>query len=89
MSHTLPPVTLPDKVPVAPSNVLEMIRCGCCTGPICSTLRCSCAAAEHSCTVFCVCGVDSQCMSKSTIALCDSDSSDNGSVADDDELEVE
>ena len=57
--------------------------------PLCSTLRCSCAAAGLSCTVFCVCGVDSQCMNKFTVALSDSDSSDDGSVAEDDELEVE
>ena len=52
-SKSLSPVTMPKDVAPALRGVLEMIRCGCVTDPVCSTTRCGCSTAQLACTVFC------------------------------------
>jgi hypothetical protein len=45
------PVTLPQNVSIAPSEVLEMIKCGCTTDTPCSTAMCE----YHNLAIFCGC----------------------------------
>ena len=51
--QTLDPETLRENVPLAPAEVLEMIRCACSTDNLCLSARC--AKAQLSCSVFCHC----------------------------------
>lgn len=55
LSKKLVPIMIPQDTPVAPREVLQMIRCGCTTAHRCSTLRCGCAAARMSCSMYCRC----------------------------------
>ena len=49
------PVRFPPDVSPAPTEVLNMIQCGCSSARPCSTNRCSCSAARLSCSMFCGC----------------------------------
>ena len=60
----LKPVTLQPDVSVAPSEVLEMIRCGCSTETPCSTAMCGCYTGHLSCTIFCGCHGDAHCQNE-------------------------
>ena len=60
-SKSLVPVMLPSNVPLAPPEILELIRCGCSSASPCSTARCRCSAAKLPCTIFCNCHSDSHC----------------------------
>ena len=55
VNKILVPMTIPDKVNLAPSTILQLIRCGCATATPCSSSRCSCRSASLPCTVFCAC----------------------------------
>ena len=49
------PMTFPADVDPAPLEVLQMIRCGCCSEKPCQSARCSCFSAHVKCSVFCGC----------------------------------
>ena len=67
-NHCLHPVTIPAGVSAAPSEVLQIIKCGCSTGKPCSTGRCGCVAAQMSCSIFCSCSAQSECCNAHTQA---------------------
>ena len=52
---SLIPVGIPPKVPTAPQQVLEMIKCSCRSDQPCATNRCSCSVAKLACTMICNC----------------------------------
>lgn len=52
---SLAPIMLPKETPLAPTEVLQMIKCGCESQAPCSTARCLCNSARLSCTIFCAC----------------------------------
>ena len=62
VSKSLVPITLPPDVALAPPEVLELIRCGCCSQTPCS---CRCSVAKLSCTVFCTCDGEAVCDNES------------------------
>jgi hypothetical protein len=53
--RALLPVMLPDKVEVAPSFILKLIKCGCQSTIPCNTRMCNCKSANMYCTIFCSC----------------------------------
>ena len=52
-SKSLVPVTLPAGVPIAPEDVLSLIKCSCKADQRCRTQRCSCNRQKLPCTLFC------------------------------------
>jgi len=54
-TKTLTHRTLPSDVALAPSEVLELLRCGCSTDEPCRTQRCGCNSRHLPCTFFCAC----------------------------------
>ena len=52
-TKSLQPRALPEDVPLAPENILKLIRCSCKTDTPCKTMRCRCASAKLTCTVCC------------------------------------
>jgi hypothetical protein len=60
------PVTLPPNVSVAPSEVLEMIKCGCTTDTPCSTAMCECDKAHFPWSMFCGCHWEVNCHNEYT-----------------------
>lgn len=65
----LSPTTLPNDVPAAPVNILQLIKCGCTSTQPCSTGRCGCVAAQISCSMFCNCNAGSDCCNEQTKAV--------------------
>ena len=57
-TKSLLPISLPEAIPLAPENILKLIRCSCETDTPCKTMRCRCASAKLPCTVFCHCHAD-------------------------------
>ena len=57
-TKSLLPRSLPEDIPLAPENILKLIRCSCETDTPCKTMRCRCASAKLPCTVFCNCYAD-------------------------------
>ena len=57
-TSTLLPRSLPEDIPLAPENILKLIRCSCETDTLCKTMLCRCASAKLPCTVFCNCHAD-------------------------------
>lgn len=57
-TKSLLPNPLPEDVPLAPENILKLIRCSCESDAPCKTMRCRCASAKLPCTVFCTCQAD-------------------------------
>ena len=57
-TKSLLPRALPEDVPLAPENILKLIRCSCETDTPCKTMRYRCASAKLPCTVFCKCHTD-------------------------------
>lgn len=55
INKSLYPTTLPENSKPAPDFILEIIRCGCKSQPLCSTKRCSCRDKGLPCTMFCAC----------------------------------
>ena len=49
------PVTVPKSVPLAPEELLKLIKCNCKKYLPCSTQRCGCRSTGIVCTVFCAC----------------------------------
>ena len=54
-NNTLWPVTVAENVPLAPAELLQMIRCSCSGASPCKTQRCGCQSAGLPCTIFCAC----------------------------------
>ena len=65
-SKTLVPVMLPKNVPLAPEDVLKLIKCSCESQSPCGSLRCSCNKARLSCTIFCACQGAALCCNEQT-----------------------
>ena len=57
-TKSLLPRSLPEDIPLAPENILKLIRCSCETDTPCKTMQCRCASATLPCTVFCNCHAD-------------------------------
>ena len=49
------PTIVPLGTPLAPMELLKVIKCGCDSNKPCSTNRCGCKAHVMKCTFFCVC----------------------------------
>ena len=62
----LVPVMLPKEVPLAPQDVLKLIKCSCESQSPCGTLRCGCNSSRLSCTVFCACQGSPLCCNERT-----------------------
>lgn len=60
-SKSLIPVMIPEGVSPAPTEVLQIIRCGCASKEPCANAKCGCYAAQLSCTVFCNCQKTNSC----------------------------
>ena len=78
-SRSLVPVLLPPNVALAPSYILEIIRCGCSSERPCFTAQCRCTAAKLPCTIFCTCRGDWACNNdrNKTVDATDDEDSDN------------
>lgn len=82
-SKRLLPVTLPEKVEVAPSDILQLIRCSCSSTNPCSTKKCGCRSARLPCTMFCMCHGNEHCCSELTPAVAASDDEDENEAVSD------
>ncbi|MES9881940.1 MAG: hypothetical protein ABW185_13765 [Sedimenticola sp.] len=51
----LVPTIVPCDNPLAPVELLKVIKCGCESSSPCSTNRCGCKSQHLACTLFCVC----------------------------------
>ena len=51
-SSSLVPITVPVSTPLAPDEILKLIRCSCESTEPCKSRRCSCSAANIACTTF-------------------------------------
>ena len=65
---SLKPTTVPVNTPLAPSNILKMIRCTCSSETPCKTSRCGCNNAKLPCTIFCLCHTLTASYNEQTIA---------------------
>lgn len=65
-SKSLLPVTVPASVPLAPEEIMQLIKCGCEGSSPCRTLRCSCSRLKLPCTLFCKCNAGSECLNDLT-----------------------
>ena len=52
-STSLTPTTIPDNVPLAPDDILKMIKCSCDSATPGNSRRCGCQNANMACTSFC------------------------------------
>ena len=50
---SLTPTTIPDNVPLAPDDILKMIKCSCNSATPCNSRRCGCQNVNMPCTSFC------------------------------------
>ncbi len=66
---SLQPITIPPDVPLAPSDILQVIRCTCSSETPCKSARCGCNRANLACTVFCACQNLTACYNEQTF-LC-------------------
>ena len=68
LSHmgSLEPITVPTGTPIAPEDILKLIRCGCDSAQPCKSQRCSCNAAQIACTAFCKCQGSHHCYNVKT-----------------------
>ena len=79
VSRSLVPILLPPNVALAPSYILEIIRCGCSSERPCFTTQCRCTAAKLPCTMFCTCRGDLACNNDAnkTVEATDDENADN------------
>ena len=52
---SLEPIAVPAGTPVAPEDILKLIKCGCESVEPCKSHICSCSAGKIACTTFCKC----------------------------------
>ena len=64
---SLRPTAVPVDTPLAPSNILKMIRCTCSSETPCKSSRCGCNRANLACTIFCSCQTSTACYNEQTI----------------------
>ena len=60
-TKSLQPTTVPSDTPLAPSKILQMIRCTCSSETPCNSSRCGCNRAKLACTMFCACQTATAC----------------------------
>lgn len=63
---SMAPTTVPDNVPVAPDDILKMIKCSCESATACKSKRCGCNNANMACTSFCTCQGGDGCFNQKT-----------------------
>ena len=63
---SLRPTTVPVDTPLAPSDILKMIRCTCASEMPCKSSRCGCNRAKLACTMFCSCHTSNACYNDQT-----------------------
>ena len=64
---SLRPTTVPADTPLAPSDILKMIRCACSSETPCKSSRCGCNHAKLACTMFCSCQASNACHNDQTV----------------------
>ena len=67
-TRSLSPVTVPRGIPLAPEDILQLIKCQCDTEGPCGSMCCGCNKAPLGCTVFCVCQGSIACKNEQTVA---------------------
>ena len=60
-SAMLVPTILPPDTPLAPAELLKLIKCSCSAEKLCATKRCSCMGHGLGCTIFCHCRQSGDC----------------------------
>ena len=66
---SLVPTTVPDDVPLAPSDVLKLIKCNCTGSSPCKSQRCGCIKANLACSIFCACRAETGCCNEKTVQV--------------------
>ena len=62
----LTPTTVPDNVPLAPDDILKLIKYSCHSATPCNSRRCGCQNANMACTSFCTCQSGDGCFNSKT-----------------------
>ena len=75
-SETLFPTTLPSDTPLAPEDLLKLIRCSCSSETSCRMHRCGCNSANLACSVFCACQGGQACFNERTKQVIQADEDD-------------
>ena len=65
----LAPTTVPDNGPLAPDEILKVIKCSCDSATPCKSKRCACQNDNMICTSFCACEGGDGCFNKKTREL--------------------
>ena len=68
-TKSLRSTTVPVDTPLAPSDILKLIRCTCSSETPCKSSRCGCNHAKLACTIFCSCQASTECYNEQTITL--------------------
>lgn len=63
-STILFPTIVPPDTPLAPGDLLKLIKCACSSDQSCATKRCSCKSNGLNCTIFCSCRGGDDCHNK-------------------------
>ena len=66
-SRSLIPVTVPQGVPLAPDEILSLIKCNCQGDKQCGTQRCSCSRQKLPCTLFSGSNAGDGCFNELTV----------------------
>ena len=75
-SKTLIPTTLPSDTPLAPGDLLKLVRCSCSSETPCKTQRRGCSSASHACSVLCACQGGQGCFNERTRQALQTDDDD-------------
>ena len=75
-SKTLIPKTLPSDTPLAPGDLLKLVRRSCSSETPCKTQRCGCSSASIACSVFCACYGGQACSNEITRQALQTDDDD-------------
>ena len=75
-SKTLILTTLPSDTPLAPDDLLKLVRCSCSSETPCKTQRCGCSSASLACSVFCGCQGGQGCFNERTRQTLQTDDDD-------------
>ena len=75
-SKTSIPTTLPSDTPLAPDDLLKLVRCSCSSETPCKTQRCGCSSASLACSVFCGCQGGQGCFNERTRQTIQTDDDD-------------
>ena len=69
---SLQPTTVPADTPLAPSDILKMIRRTCSSETPCKSSRCGCNRVKLACTMFCSCQASNSCHNDQTVITIES-----------------